>query len=107
VYKHKHGETEIPTNPKRVVTAYHLGHMLALGVRPLGAATYILQYSEKAMETTGVIDLGAPLNLEVIAGLEPDLIILIEANQDPVKDIRLVGDLLNKKDEAEQWIKAV
>ncbi|RED89392.1 iron complex transport system substrate-binding protein [Cohnella phaseoli] len=127
VYKHKHGETEIPTNPKRVVTAYHLGHMLALGVRPLGAATYILQYSEKAMDTTGVIDLGAPLNLEVIAGLEPDLIILIEAylepsggyekfskiaptvvleaNQDPVKDIRLVGDLLNKKDEAEQWIK--
>lgn len=125
-YKHKYGETEIPANPQRVVTAYHLGHMLALGVRPLGAATYILQYSEKAMDTTGVVDLGAPLNLEVIASLEPDLIILIEAylepsggyeafekiaptvvldaNQDPVKDIRLVGDLLNKQDEAEQWI---
>lgn len=126
LYKHKYGETEIPVNPQRVVTAYHLGHMLAVGVRPLGAATYILQYSEKAMDTTGVMDLGAPLNLELIASLEPDLIILIEAylepsggyesfnkiaptivleaNQDPVKDIRLIGDVLNKKDEAEQWI---
>ncbi|QNK55723.1 AraC family transcriptional regulator [Paenibacillus sp. PAMC21692] len=126
LYKHKYGETEIPSQPQRVVTAYHLGHMLALGVRPLGAATYILQYSESAMDTSGVVDLGAPLSLEKIADLEPDLIILIEAylepsggyegfskiaptvvleaNQDPVKDIRLVGELLNKKDEAEQWI---
>lgn len=126
VYKHKFGETEIPTKPKRVVTAYHLGHMLALGERPLGAATYILQYSENTMDTTGIVDLGAPLNLELIASLDPDLIILIEAylepsggyegfnkiaptvvieaNQDPVKDIRLIGDLLNKKEEAEQWI---
>ncbi|MBP1992501.1 AraC family transcriptional regulator [Paenibacillus eucommiae] len=126
MYKHKYGETEIPTNPKRVVTAYHLGHMLALGVRPLGAATYILQYSENTMDTTGVADLGAPLSLEAIAALEPDLIILIEAylepsggyegfkkiaptvvveaNQDPVKDIRLIGDLLNKQEEAEQWV---
>jgi iron complex transport system substrate-binding protein len=126
MYKHKYGETEIPANPQRVVTAYHLGHMLALGVRPLGAASYILQYSEKAMDTTGVVDLGAPLSLELIADLEPDLIILIdaylepsggyeafskiaptvvlEANQDPVKDIRLIGDLLDKQEEAEQWI---
>ncbi|MNI09403.1 Iron(3+)-hydroxamate-binding protein YxeB precursor [compost metagenome] len=126
MYKHKYGETEIPANPKRVVTAYHLGHMLALGVRPLGAATYILQYSKNTMDTTGVMDLGAPLNLEMIADLEPDLIILIEAylgpsggyegfkkiaptvvleaNQDPVKDIRLIGDLLDKQEEAEQWI---
>ncbi|RAV20741.1 AraC family transcriptional regulator [Paenibacillus contaminans] len=126
MYKHKYGETEIPAKPKRVVTAYHLGHMLALGERPLGAATYILQYSKDAMDTTGVVDLGAPLNLEKIADLEPDLIILIEAylepsggyegfnkiaptvvieaNQDPVKDIRLIGDLLDKKEEAEQWI---
>jgi iron complex transport system substrate-binding protein len=126
LYKHKFGETAIPANPKRIVTAYHLGHMLALDVRPLGAATYILQYSQKAMDTTGVVDLGAPLNLERIADLEPDLIILIEAylepsggyegfnkiaptvvleaNQDPVKDIRLIGDLLGKQDKAEQWI---
>jgi iron complex transport system substrate-binding protein len=61
----------------------------------------------------------------LIASLDPDLIILIEAylepsggyegfnkiaptvvieaNQDPVKDIRLIGDLLNKKEEAERW----
>lgn len=126
VYKHKYGETEIPAKPKRVVTAYHLGHMIALGERPLGAATYILQYSKNAMDTTGVVDLGAPLNLELIANLEPDLIILIEAylepsggyegfnkiaptvvleaNQDPVKDIRLIGDLLDKPKEAELWI---
>ncbi|SCW65928.1 iron complex transport system substrate-binding protein [Paenibacillus tianmuensis] len=126
IYKHKYGETQIPAKPKRVVTAYHLGHMLALGVRPLGAATYILQYSKSTMDTTGVVDLGAPLNLELIANLEPDLIILIdaylepsggyegfnkiaptvvlEANQDPVKDIRLIGDLLNKQEEAKQWI---
>ncbi|GAA3410645.1 AraC family transcriptional regulator [Paenibacillus hodogayensis] len=126
LYKHKFGETSIPANPKRVVTAYHLGHMLALDVRPLGAATYILQYSQKAMDTNGVVDLGAPLNLELIAELEPDLIILIEAylepsggyerfnkiaptvvleaHQDPVKDIRLIGDLLGKQEKAEQWI---
>ncbi|WP_165861113.1 AraC family transcriptional regulator [Paenibacillus paeoniae] len=126
MYKHKYGETEIPKSPTRVVTAYHLGHMLALGERPLGAATYILQYSESAMDTTGVKDLGAPLSLELIADLEPDLIILIEAylepsggydafnkiaptvvievNQDPVKDIRLIGDLLGKGEETEQWV---
>lgn len=128
MYKHKYGETEIPVHPKRVVTAYHLGHMLALNERPLGAATYILQYSQDVMDTTGIVDLGAPLSLERIAELEPDLIILIEAylepsggyenfekiaptvvlevHQDPVKDIRLIGEVLNKQQEAEQWVTA-
>ncbi|MHA7966772.1 ABC transporter substrate-binding protein [Paenibacillus sp. CAU 1782] len=30
--------------------------------------------------------------------------VVIEVNQDPVKDIRLIGDLLGKQEEAEQWI---
>ncbi|ANY65600.1 hypothetical protein BBD42_03350 [Paenibacillus sp. BIHB 4019] len=126
LYKHKYGETEIPVQPKRIITPYHLGHMLALGERPLGAATYVLQYSASAMDTTGIADLGAPLNLEAISDLEPDLIIIIEAylepsggyeafskiaptvvleaHQDPIKDITLIGDILGKQEEAQQWI---
>ncbi|MFC4305401.1 AraC family transcriptional regulator [Cohnella boryungensis] len=124
-FKHLHGETEIPEQPQRIVTAFHVGQLLALGVRPLGSSTYILQ--NPALDTTGMEDLGVPLSLEKITELEPDLIILIEAYvemsggyeafskiaptiviepyYDPIKDIALMGDILGKQAEAENWIK--
>ncbi|ANY68309.1 hypothetical protein BBD42_18885 [Paenibacillus sp. BIHB 4019] len=125
MFKHLHGETEIPSHPKRIVTAFHLGQMMALGVKPLGTSTYILQ--NPVLDTKDIEDVGVPLDLEKILDLEPDLIILIDAYvemsggydafakiaptiviepyYDPVKDITLMGDILGKVDEAQQWIK--
>ncbi|TNJ61851.1 hypothetical protein FE784_33740 [Paenibacillus hemerocallicola] len=125
VFKHLHGETVIPKQPKRIVTAFHLGQLMALGVKPLGSSTYILQ--NPVLDTKGMEDLGVPLNLEKITKLDPDLIILVDAYvemsggyevfskiaptiviepyYDPVKDIALMGDILGKQEEAERWIK--
>ncbi|GGD96445.1 hypothetical protein GCM10010911_63960 [Paenibacillus nasutitermitis] len=124
VFNHKYGETVIPKQPNRIVTAFHLGQLMALGVRPLGSSTYILQ--NPVLDTEGMEDLGVPLNLEKISGLDPDLIILVDAYvdmsggydafskiaptiviepyYDPVKDIALMGDILGKEDEAKLWI---
>ncbi|MCQ6561798.1 ABC transporter substrate-binding protein [Paenibacillus mendelii] len=124
VFKHLYGETAIPKQPKRIVTAFHLGQLMALGVRPLGSSTYILQ--NPVLDTEGMEDLGVPLNLEKISSLEPDLIILVDAYvemsggydvfskiaptiviepyYDPVKDIAQMGDILGKEDEAKRWI---
>ncbi|GAA3400640.1 hypothetical protein GCM10020370_05690 [Paenibacillus hodogayensis] len=123
VYKHLRGETAIPKQPKRIVTAFHVGQPMALGVKPLGSSTYILQ--NPAIDTKGMEDLGVPLNLEKITSLDPDLIILIDAYvesgggydafskiaptiviepyYDPVKDIALMGDILGKEEEAKRW----
>lgn len=125
-FKHLHGETVIPKQPKRIVTAFHLGQLMALGVKPLGSSTYILQ--NPVLDTKGMEDLGVPLNLEKITQLEPDLIILIDAYvemsggyeafskiaptiviepyYDPVKDIALMGDILGKEEEAAAWTEA-
>jgi iron complex transport system substrate-binding protein len=125
VYEHLNGKTEIPTHPKRIVSSFHVGQLLALGVKPLGSTTYILQ--NPALDVTGIEDLGVPMNLEKIIALEPDLIILTEAfrdgvsggyeafskvaptivvvqNDDPVKDIALFGDILGKQEEASKWL---
>jgi len=123
-FKHLYGETEIPTHPQRILTAFHVGQPMALGVRPLGSSTYILQ--NPALNTEGMEDLGVPLNLEKMNELEPDLIILVDAYvemsggyeaftkigptiviepyYDPVKDILLMGDILGKEAEAQRWV---
>ncbi|MBD2865110.1 AraC family transcriptional regulator [Paenibacillus oceani] len=125
VYKHIDGESEIPVHPKRVFTDLKVGQLMALGVKPVGSASYPLQTG--FFDITGIEDLGKfPLNLEKLASLEPDLIILTEAwrdgggyeafskiaptvvipnhGEDLGEELRMFGDIVGKKEQAERWL---
>ncbi|GAA3410703.1 AraC family transcriptional regulator [Paenibacillus hodogayensis] len=125
LYKHIDGETEIPVQPKRVVTDLKVGQLMALGVKPIGSASYPLKTG--FFDTTGIQDLGNfPLSLEKLAMLEPDLIILTEAwregggyaafckiaptvvipnhAKDMDEELRMFADILGKKEQAELWL---
>lgn len=113
IYQHLKGETEIPVNPQRVVSFYHLGELMALGVKPVGTTTYILE-NPHISDKTGITDVGVPPDAEKILSLQPDLIvttptfaelteggyealskiaptIVIEQNNEPIKDIEMFG----------------
>ncbi|WP_019914303.1 helix-turn-helix domain-containing protein [Paenibacillus sp. HW567] len=128
MYKHLKGETEIPVKPRRVVSLFHLGELMALGVKPVGTTTHILK-NPLLKDTSGITDVGVPPDGEKILSLEPDLIvttapfaevveggyealsqiaptIVVEQYDDPVKDIEMFGDILGKQEEAKQWNEA-
>ncbi|OAB44385.1 ABC transporter substrate-binding protein [Paenibacillus glacialis] len=80
--KHAMGETEIKGTPQRVVVLTNEGTeaVLALGIKPVGAVkswTGSPWYEHIKADMEGVQELGeeGQPNLELIAGLEPDLII--------------------------------
>ncbi|WP_338589951.1 AraC family transcriptional regulator [Paenibacillus sp. Y5S-9] len=125
MYKHLKGETEIPVNPQRVVSFYHLGELMALGVKPVGTTTFILD-NPLISDTSGISDVGVPPDAEKILSLEPDLIvttaafaeaveggydalsqiaptIVVEQYNDPIKDVEMFGDILGKQEEARLW----
>ncbi|GIN72346.1 iron(3+)-hydroxamate-binding protein YxeB [Bacillus sp. J14TS2] len=72
-------EVEIPANPKRVVTDWYLGQLLALGIVPVGAPIHNLDYAEflKQHYKEGEIeDIGdTTQSLEMILDLDPDVIV--------------------------------
>ncbi len=86
VYAHALGESEIPTNPQRIVVLDAVDNLLALGVQPVGGAQWVgtasgiaaswPSYIDPAMveEITFLGPTNTP-NLEQIALLNPDLII--------------------------------
>ncbi|MGE7114813.1 ABC transporter substrate-binding protein [Lysinibacillus sp. NPDC047702] len=125
IYKHIDGETEIPLEPKRVFTDVKVGQLMALGVQPVGSSSYPLQtgfIAENDIEDVGIF----PLNLEKVASLEPDLIILTEAWRDGggyeafskiaptviipnhsenlADELRMFGEILGKEKESEEWL---
>ncbi|MHA7967443.1 AraC family transcriptional regulator [Paenibacillus sp. CAU 1782] len=125
MYEHLKGQTEIPAKPQRVVSLFHLGELMALGVKPVGATTFILQ-NPFLSDISDITDVGVPPDLEKILALEPDLIvttapfaeateggyealsqiaptIVVEQNNDPIKDVEMFGDILGKQEEARQW----
>ncbi|MGQ8874759.1 AraC family transcriptional regulator [Paenibacillus sp. TSA_86.1] len=125
IYKHLKGETNIPVHPQRVVSFFHLGELIALGVKPVGTTTYVLD-NPHISDKTGITDIGIPPDAEKILSLQPDLIvttpalaeiveggydalskiaptIVIEQNNEPIKDIEMFGDILGKQEEAKQW----
>jgi iron complex transport system substrate-binding protein len=82
IIKHAMGETEIKGTPERIVVLTNEGTeaLLALGVNPVGAVkswTGSPWYEHIKTDMEGVQELGeeGQPNLELIAGLEPDLII--------------------------------
>lgn len=115
----------IPANPQRVVTTQYLDAMLALGVKPAGAASHLLEGDYLKGKIDGVADIGNPTNVEKVLELQPDLIITTEYTTPEVKEqlekiaptvvvsfgdgdlfeqLRNVAAVLGKEKEAEQWI---
>ncbi|OXS60328.1 hypothetical protein B1A99_07780 [Cohnella sp. CIP 111063] len=128
IYEHLKGQTEIPVKPQRVVSLFHLGELMAIGVKPVGATTYILN-NPLIGDTSDIADVGVPPDAEKILSLEPDLIIttapfaevveggydalsqiaptiVVEQYNDPIKDVEMFGDILGKQEEARQWNEA-
>ncbi|WP_157994152.1 ABC transporter substrate-binding protein [Cohnella abietis] len=130
VYKDSTGrEVTIPTHPQRVITSQYLPQMLAAGLKPIGAATHLLNnFTAVKDQLTGIEDVGQAneMNLEKALTLNPDLIIATEWNEDkldqlskiaptvivkwegkdPFQHFTDVADILGRSDEAQQWIQA-
>ncbi|TQR96689.1 ABC transporter substrate-binding protein [Paenibacillus ottowii] len=115
----------IPANPQRVVTTQYLDAMLALGVKPVGAASHVLEGDYLKGKIDGIADIGNPTNVEKVLELQPDLIIATEDTTPEVKEqlekiaptvsvsfgggdvfkqLQDVAAVLGKDKEAEQWI---
>lgn len=115
------GENEVPANPQRVITDFYLGHLLALGVKPIGTNGIFMKNPYLEGQLDGIVDISD--NLELILSLNPDLIITGNPkNVEPfskiaptvflnnIADMRVLlgqlGEVLNKQEEAEQWLAA-
>ncbi|WP_342417313.1 AraC family transcriptional regulator [Paenibacillus sp. FSL R10-2782] len=127
------GDVEVPANPKRVASDQYMGHLLKLGIIPVGVRSFMLNeaWIDKSgypkEKLVGIKDLGEfPMNLEKLTVLQPDLIIgSIEKNIDsyqkvgttvflpywegestpgPLDKFRRISEIFGKEKEAEQWI---
>ncbi|MFB9274333.1 ABC transporter substrate-binding protein [Cohnella cellulosilytica] len=127
------GDVVVPAEPQRVAADQYMGHLLKLGIVPVGVRTFMMDegWMAKAgigQETlAGVEDLGGfPMNVEKLIALEPDLIIgSVEASIEeyekigttvflpywtgettagPLEKFRSLSDIFGKREEAEQWI---
>jgi len=127
------GDVEVPANPQRVAADQYMGHLLKLGIKPIGVRSFMLTeaWIEKAgiapEMLEGIEDLGNfPMNLEKLTVLDPDLIIgSIDKNiedykkigttvflpyweglstADPLEKFRRVSKVFGKEAEAEKWI---
>lgn len=121
IYKNVYGDTEIPAHPQRIVSDWYYGDMVALGVKPVGLTSFVLN-NHPYIKPEGTSDVGNLINLEATAALEPDLIILygnndkheefekiaptigVEIQPNPINAVRIFGEILGKEAEAEQWI---
>jgi len=115
---------DVPVTPQRVI--FHgetTGDLLALGVKPVGVMQDIITGTVFEDQLTGVEDVGFPLSVEKSLTLQPDLIIFSNSDEqqyDVISKVaptvtfnsfatleermRTLGDLLNKKQEAEDWL---
>jgi len=125
VYKdYLNHEVEIPLEPKRVI--YHgegYGDIIALDAQTVGAGfSWITDYAWEK-EVHNVEDVGFPINIEKTLELKPDLIIVATSDEKIYEQLSKVaptividtfapleqrltelGDILNKKEEAEKWL---
>ncbi|CAK4832824.1 unnamed protein product [Aphanomyces euteiches] len=130
IYKDTFGhEVTIPTHPERIVVDQFMGHVLALGIKPVGAASYQFDASFLKEAAAGVEDVGKPVSLEKVLNLKPDLIILQdggeavksydefakiaptivldygnEKSKNVLDQLTEIGDIVGKQQEAADWI---
>lgn len=118
-------EVEIPANPKNIIALWTVGELLALGEKPVGSTDNLLRfYTEEDRTNVEIVGEGVTGDYEKMLALEPDLIIVYarateeELEQyskiaptvttpfygDPFETFRSIANILNKQDEAEQWL---
>ncbi|MFF2483125.1 ABC transporter substrate-binding protein [Paenibacillus sp. NPDC058071] len=120
-------EVEIPVKPQRIITTQYLPEMLALDVKPIGAAKHLLtNFASVEGKIDGVEDLGSvnEFNVEKALVLNPDLIIAMEGNdelisklskiaptvvvkwdqKDAFEHLKDTADVLGIPEKAEKWI---
>ncbi|MFC4098559.1 ABC transporter substrate-binding protein [Paenibacillus xanthanilyticus] len=111
VIKHAMGETTITGTPAKVVILTNEGTeaLLALGVKPVGAVkswTGSPWYEHIKAEMEGVAEVGeeSQPNLEVIAGLQPDLIIGNKMRQEKVyEQLKAIAPTVMSEDLRGEW----
>ncbi len=118
-------EVTIPSSPEKVVVITYGGYLLPLGMKPIGADKNVIDLYPEEMPDVQNIGEGKG-NVEAIAALDPDLIIFPDfygteavglyegiaptvavawgGDPDVVKTLRTMGDIMNRKPEAEAWI---
>ncbi|MBE9075865.1 iron-siderophore ABC transporter substrate-binding protein [Romeria aff. gracilis LEGE 07310] len=78
VVPHPMGETCVPARPARIVALDHtsVGDLLSLGVRPVGVPNNLLQQISDRVPEAQRLGQSEQINLEAVAALQPDLIIV-------------------------------
>jgi len=120
-------EVEIPVTPKRVVALWTVGEMLALNTKPIGSTEHLMRFfTEEEKEDIAIIGDAVNGDYEKSLALAPDLIVLyglakpeeLEKYQkiaptvttaffgEAMASLRSMGEILNKQQEAEAWVKA-
>ncbi len=120
-------EVVIPDQPQRVVALWSVGELLALNTKPVGSTKNLLRfYSEEEQKDIEIVGEGVMGDYEKVLSLQPDLILVYakataeELEQyskiaptvataffgDPFQTLRDVGEIMNKQEQAEQWITA-
>ncbi|WP_405154226.1 ABC transporter substrate-binding protein [Paenibacillus sp. FSL K6-0108] len=128
IYKSLSGDVEIPAEPKRIVTDMYVSDLLALGIKPVGSIKYYLENPFYADQVEGIENIGdrGAVSLEKVVALDPDLIITYSDQAEEIEsyqkiaptvvipygtftnvedEIRGFGELMNKSEEAEAWLK--
>ncbi|RXZ79200.1 helix-turn-helix domain-containing protein [Paenibacillaceae bacterium] len=117
------GDIEVPAHAKRVAAISYLGTVLALDVTPVASEEFLMASPYLNGMLDGIEGIGS--SLEKLLTLEPDLILTHNTNQDAFdkhsqiaptvsipynafasleEEINFFGDLLDKQDEAKQWL---
>lgn len=126
IYQTADGKVEIPKNPQRIVelSDSYVGHLLALGIKPVGITQHAMDNPYFKGRLDGVENLGDGKSIEKILELQPDLIITfsgdaaftdelskiaptvtIEYGKLPVREQLLeFGKMTGREDRARAWI---
>lgn len=111
VVEHAMGKTEIKGKPQKVVVLTNEGTeaLLALGIKPVGAVrswTGDPWYDHIAADMEGVVEVGeeSQPNMELIAGLQPDLIIGNKMRQEKVyEQLKAIAPTVMSEDLRGNW----
>lgn len=121
------GKVTVPSNSQRVIVDWDLGHVIALGIEPVGASKTTLEFGQllKQFVTDKTDEIGrdGQVSYEKVLELEPDLIITWNRDQvaeyekiaptvvfdttqyDGVHEqLTAMGEILNRQNEAKDWL---
>ncbi|MDR7317170.1 ABC transporter substrate-binding protein [Brevibacillus nitrificans] len=119
------GTIQIPTKPKRIVTDYYGGELIAVGGNVVGVEPEAFKnpFIIEQLKKSNAQDVGTPVNVEKVLETAPDLIVVMyDKNYDALSKIaptlylpygtttniydtvRLFGDIVGDKEKAEQFL---